>query len=95
MFDAAARAVPVIASATDGIRPYVADGETGRLVTPGDVESLASVISTCAATPESFARYGLAALVKVRTLTHEAMHITRSQLLAKHFPAAPSSKSRR
>ena len=88
LFDAAARGVSVIASATDGIRPYVHDDETGRLVPPGDVAALTSTLAACAQDPACLRRYGLAALTHARSLTHEAMHASRSQLLANHFSPA-------
>ena len=93
LFDAAARAIPVIASSTDGIRPHVWDRATGRLVRPGDAEKLASVVAQCVKEPACFRQYGMAALSKVRTSTHEAMHATRSQLLAKHFPSSAFLRS--
>jgi glycosyltransferase involved in cell wall biosynthesis len=45
VFDAAARAVPVLASDTDGLRPHVENDRTGRLIPPGDSGALAEAIA--------------------------------------------------
>ncbi len=46
--EAMAHALPVVATRTGGIPDKVADGETGLLVTPGDVPGLAGAIETLA-----------------------------------------------
>jgi glycosyltransferase involved in cell wall biosynthesis len=82
VFDAAARAVPVIASDADGIRPHVQNGKDGVLVPRGDVGALARALERAAGDVESLARMGLTALDDARPHTHRAMHALRSQLLA-------------
>ncbi len=49
---------PVIATATDGLREYVRDGETGVLVPPSDAQALRSAISRLAADPAMRRRLG-------------------------------------
>jgi glycosyltransferase involved in cell wall biosynthesis len=85
VFDAWARAVPVIASATKGLAPYVKAGETGSLVPPGDVDALVAALTAGATNPTPLRDLGLAALTHVRRYTHRAMHANRSQLLARHL----------
>ncbi len=85
VFDTAARAVPVIAFATDGITPHVTDGVTGVLVQPRDASALADALSRALEQREQLARMGLAALERVRPHTHLAMHRQRAALFAKHL----------
>ena len=65
VFDANAQAVPVIASATDGLRPHVEHGRTGWLVPPGDSAALAAAIERAGASGPELRRMGLAALAKI------------------------------
>lgn len=88
VFDAPARAVPLVASDTDGIRPHVHHGKTGVLFTRGDARALADALAKLAADPLKLQSLGLAALEEVRSHTHTAMHVTRSQLLARHLKKA-------
>ncbi len=96
VFDAAARAVVVLASDTDGIRPHIENGTTGFLVPPGDPEALAQammkVIRMAKMMEVDGAGGGLRtmaaeALRRVRGKTHRAMHAERSRLLARHLLA--------
>ncbi|MCA8961793.1 MAG: glycosyltransferase, partial [Planctomycetes bacterium] len=82
IFDAAAQAVPVIASATDGLRPHVKSSQTGWLVEVGCPRNLAETISRLAATPHRLEDCGLRSLAVAQTLTHREMHRVRSHLLA-------------
>jgi glycosyltransferase involved in cell wall biosynthesis len=50
--------VPVIATALGGIPELVSDGETGLLVPPGDVDSLAAALSRAKDEPELMASLG-------------------------------------
>ena len=85
VFDAAARAVPVLASDTDGIRPHVENGHTGGLVPPGDSRALAEAIASWSGNPTNLRSYGMEALTRVRNKTHRAMHAERSQIIARHI----------
>ncbi len=87
LFDAHARAVPIIASGTDGLRPHVVEGEREFLVTPGDVRSLQAALERATARPEELRDNGLAGRRNVLGLTHQAMHENRSDILRRHFGA--------
>jgi glycosyltransferase involved in cell wall biosynthesis len=84
LFDANAQAVPVIASDTDGMRPYVQPGRTGWLVPAGDAAALASAIARADGAASDLGVMGLAALRVTRGFTHRAMHLHRSHLLRQH-----------
>lgn len=85
LFDANARAVPAIASNTDGLRPHIEDGKTGWLVPTGDAQSLAAAIERASVGALELRKMGMAALDAARAFTHRAMHRTRSAILQKHF----------
>lgn len=85
VFDAFARAVPVLASRTDGLAPHVIEGKTGRLFEPGDSESLARVLAEVARNPEPLRELGLAGLEAAGGLTHRGMHRTRWRILVDCF----------
>lgn len=84
IFDAYSQAVPVIASDTDGNRPYVSD-RTGAVVAKGSPESLALALEALAADPEGLRRRGAAARDLAATMTHEQMHMTRSHVMHELF----------
>jgi glycosyltransferase involved in cell wall biosynthesis len=96
VFDAYAQAVPVIASDTDGLRPYVANGTTGWLLPPGDAPALAAAIEKANREVPELRKMGLAALQAGRGFTHDAMHRWRSHLIREHCtgPVRGSTESR-
>ena len=59
--EAAAAGKPAVVSAIGGLRDVVADGETGFLVAPGDVDGLAAALARLAGEPELRRRMGEAA----------------------------------
>ncbi len=59
--EAGACGLPVVASASGGANDVVIDGETGRLVDPGDAAALESAIAGWLADPEAARRMGEAA----------------------------------
>jgi glycosyltransferase involved in cell wall biosynthesis len=61
LVEAAACGLPAIASRTGGIVDVVEDGRSGRLVTPGDAEALASALSSLAGDEPSRVAMGAAA----------------------------------
>jgi glycosyltransferase involved in cell wall biosynthesis len=65
--EAMASGTPVVASRVGGVPEVVADGETGLLVDPGDVEALRDGLSRLLGDPASAARMGRAG----RDLVHE------------------------
>jgi glycosyltransferase involved in cell wall biosynthesis len=85
VFDAAARAVPVVASATNGLRPHIEDKRTGLLIPPGDVSALANLLASLADDPSSLRALAMEALARVRSKTHRAMHAERSHIIALHL----------
>jgi len=66
--EAAARARPVVASRVGGVPEVVVDGQTGRLVDPGDVKALADAIESLLADPAVGSRMGKAAWARARRL---------------------------
>jgi glycosyltransferase involved in cell wall biosynthesis len=85
VFDAAARAVPILASDTDGLRPHVENDRTGQLIPPGDSAALADAMASWADQPALLRDLGMNALSRVRGKTHQAMHAERSRIIARHF----------
>lgn len=66
LIEAMATGCPVVATRVGGVPDLVADGETGRLVPPGDAEALAAAILALFAEPERTDR--MAALARRRAL---------------------------
>jgi glycosyltransferase involved in cell wall biosynthesis len=60
VLEAMAAGLPVVASAVGGIPELVRDGETGRLVAPGDAPALARALDALAGDPVARARLGAA-----------------------------------
>jgi glycosyltransferase involved in cell wall biosynthesis len=83
LFDAAARGVAILASDTDGLRPYVESDRSGCLVPPGDPEALAEAMASWADNPAIPRGFAMEALSRVRHKTHRAMHAERSQIIAR------------
>lgn len=82
VFDAFARGVPVLASATSGNRQVVEDGRNGLLYAPNDAKALAAALVEAARDPASLQHMGVAALRGAATQTHRAMHATRARAIA-------------
>ena len=51
--------LPVVAYDVDGTREVCIDGETGRLIRPGDCEGLREALAWCRANPEAREAMGL------------------------------------
>jgi glycosyltransferase involved in cell wall biosynthesis len=56
VIEAAAAARPIVATRVGGIPDIIEDGKSGRLVAPGDVDSLVSAIGSLANDPDTAAR---------------------------------------
>jgi glycosyltransferase involved in cell wall biosynthesis len=82
LVDAAAQAVPALASDTPGHRALVAEGVTGWLHRPGDAAALAAALARATAEPATLAAMGRAARAGAEGRTHQAMHAARAQALA-------------
>ena len=67
ILEAMATGLPVVATRVGGNPELVDDGETGRLVSPGDFSAMAQAIQGYLDNPEKMKRHGLAGLNKVRT----------------------------
>ena len=64
---------PVIASRIGGIPDVVADGETGLLVPPGDIEALRSAMAELLANPELREQMGCAAVQRAAQFSASAI----------------------
>ena len=78
IFDAFARGLAVLASATTGNRQIVGDGHHGLLFAPGDIDALARTLSVAQGDPDRIAAMGVAARAAVTGRTHAAMHAERA-----------------
>ena len=83
IFDAFARGIAVLGSATTGNKQIVVEGRNGLLFTPGDVEGLANTLTEARAHPADMSRMGITALLNMEGRTHTAMHAERVQLIVK------------
>lgn len=77
LMEAMAWGIPVITGDLPTIRELVEDGVTGRLVPPGDVESLAAVLSELAADPAQSFRLGAAGRRRVSEEFSSGVNLAR------------------
>lgn len=82
VFDAFARGVPVLASATSGNRQIVDEARTGGLYAPNDVDALVTALAAATADPQRLHAMGQAALRSMQDRTHSAMHAARVATIA-------------
>ena len=75
VLEAAALAVPVVASAVGGIPELVEDGRSGLLVPPGDAAALAEAVTRLVRDPEQARRLGRAARAAVAARHHPDRHL--------------------
>lgn len=85
VFDAFSQAVPVLASRTDGLAPYVDEGRTGRLFEAGDSSALAAAMRAACGDLTDLRRMGCNGLDVARKSTHREMHRTRWRILVNRF----------
>ena len=83
VYDAYSQALPVLASATPGLKTCVTEGVNGRLFAPADAQALADTLRWAADEPAALQRLGLAALATARAMTHQDMHRRRHALIAR------------
>jgi glycosyltransferase involved in cell wall biosynthesis len=86
-YEALSQAVPIIGSATGGIREVVESGVNGRLSPPNDVERLAASFIWAGGNRAELKEMGLRGLMSVRQSTHKAMHRDRHALLLRALSA--------
>ena len=85
LFDAFARAVPALASDTDGHRDLVEPQRTGALFAAGEPAALAKMLVRYRDRPDDLHAMGLTALEQASGHTHRAMHAKRAGILAELF----------
>jgi trehalose synthase len=68
---------PVVASRVGGIQDQIRDGETGRLVDPGDLDEFAEIVVNLLEKPDEAARLGAAAKAEIRELFLGPRHLAQ------------------
>jgi glycosyltransferase involved in cell wall biosynthesis len=92
VYDCYARALPVIASETLGLRQCVQEGETGRLIPPGDPEALADAIAWASEHRDRLRELGLGGLAVARETTLERLHERRAELILHAYERSKNEK---
>lgn len=82
IFDAFARGIPVLASATSGNRQIVEQARTGLLYEPNDVAATAAALAAAVADPVRLRTMGETGLRDMAVRTHAAMHAVRARAIA-------------
>ena len=85
IYDAAARALPIIGSDRPGLRDCVLHGETGYLVEAGSASALADTLSELQI--DALRSMGIEAHRRTAMLTHQLMHETRARLISEALHA--------
>jgi glycosyltransferase involved in cell wall biosynthesis len=88
VYDAYARAVAVLASATPGLKDCVEDEVTGRFFAPGSVADLARTMKWAAGDVPALRTLGLNGRRRAETLTHRQMHSQRHAIIAQALRAS-------
>jgi glycosyltransferase involved in cell wall biosynthesis len=65
VLEAMAAGLPVVSTDVGGVHEVVVDGETGRLVPPGDAAALAAALAAVSGDASLRARYGQAGRARV------------------------------
>jgi trehalose synthase len=68
---------PVVASRVGGIQDQIRDGETGRLVDPGDLDEFADIVVQLLEKPDEAARLGAAAKAEITELFLGPRHLAQ------------------
>ena len=87
-YEALSQAVPVIGSATGGIREVVEQEINGRLSPPNDIDGLAASIIWASQNRTELREMGLRGLARMRRSTHKEMHRNRHEILLRALKAA-------
>ncbi|WP_349294672.1 glycosyltransferase family 4 protein (plasmid) [Thioclava sp. 'Guangxiensis'] len=85
LFDAFARAVPAVTSATEGVCDMVTDGREALLFGVDDPEAMVAALLRFAGDADLRARLSRGALARAQGQSHHAMHRTRARHLARIF----------
>lgn len=93
LFDAAAQALPVLASDTEGHRGLIEDGVNGWRFPPGDPGALLAALQRAADAPDALRSLGLKARTWAEGRTHDAMHLARARRLVALCPRRPVVKA--
>jgi len=91
--EAMAAGKAVVGSRTGGVPEIVADGETGLLVPPGDIEALAGALRKLAADAPLRERLGMAGRERVRRFTWEAVAASYRQVYDAALAARRNAKA--
>ena len=94
VYDCFSQALPVIASATPGLRQCVSDGHDGILVPPGNASALADALAWAATNRGRLRELGIAGLDIARSMTHDRMHSRRAELIQAAVAARNAQLSR-
>ena len=85
---------PVVASRVGGIQDQIRDGETGRLVDPGDLDGFAEIVVRLLDQPDEAARLGAAAKSEIRELFLGPRHLAQYvDLFQRLLAGAPLSSA--
>ena len=85
---------PVVASRVGGIQDQIRDGETGRLVDPGDLDGFAEIVVRLLEQPDEAARLGAAAKSEIRELFLGPRHLAQYvDLFQRLLAGAPLSSA--
>jgi len=98
VYDAYSQAVPVLASATPGLKACVDEDVTGRFFPPGSPAELAYMIGWAAREVPTLMKLGMNGRRRAETATHRRMHSRRHAIIDKalrasgRFPAEDLSR---
>lgn len=94
VIEAGAMARPVVASRLGGVEELVADGETGLLVTPNDVQALADALHQVLTQPEAASRMGENGFRRAQALYNADRNAAQVMELYDRVLAAPANRRR-
>ncbi len=95
VYDAFSQAVPILGSATGGIRELAQEGVCARLTPPGDVPALTEQILWAASNRPALREMGYRGRASVQNATHKEMHRYRHRLLREAIDARRPRASER
>jgi glycosyltransferase involved in cell wall biosynthesis len=93
LFDAAAQALPVLASDTEGHRGLIEDGVNGWRFQPDNPDALLAALKRAGGAPMALRKLGLKARAWAESRTHDAMHLARARRLVALRPRRPAVRA--